>query len=78
MRFEGKNKIFKAAARKSNFKNIAKSLAEHHQWLQSMQLAEIFAKGSVCLAKPVSISVTELHPDVQAHVLPLSYTSLFK
>ena len=43
-----------------------------------MQLAEIFAKESVCLAKPVSISVTELHPDVRAHVLPLSYTSLFK
>ena len=38
MRFEGKHRFFKNAARRSSFKNILKSLAEHHQRLMAYNL----------------------------------------
>ena len=33
MRFEGKHKVLKSAARSTSYKNILKTLAEHHQRL---------------------------------------------
>ena len=38
MRFEGKHKQFKNRARGTSFKNILKTLAEHHQRLMSYNL----------------------------------------
>lgn len=38
MRFEGKHKLFKAAARGTSFKNILKTLTHHHQRLMAYNL----------------------------------------
>lgn len=38
MRFEGKHKIFKAAARGTSYKNILKTLTQHHQRLMAYNL----------------------------------------
>ena len=35
MRFEGKHKVFKTASRGTSFKNILKTLTEHHQRLMA-------------------------------------------
>ena len=38
MRFEGKHKLFKAAARGASFKNILKTFTQHHQRLMANNL----------------------------------------
>lgn len=56
MRFEGKHKQFKHAARGSNFRNILKSLTEHHQrqlafslhYDQSFASAEVLKGPGIC------------------------------
>ena len=35
MRFEGKHKMFKKAARRTSFKNVCQALCKHHQWLHA-------------------------------------------
>ena len=49
MRFEGKHKEFKSAARGTSFKNILKTLAQHHQRLMSYNLSynSVFASVKV-------------------------------
>lgn len=38
MRFEGKHKLFKNVAKRTSFKNIMKTLTEHHQRLLAFNL----------------------------------------
>ena len=54
MRFEGKNKEVKRDGQHSNFKNICKTVADHHQRRHCIELEELFHKN------PVSIGTCEL------------------
>ena len=57
MRFEGKHKQFKTAARGTSFKNILKTLSEHHQRLVAFNLHydDWFASVTVSTGPGVSI-----------------------
>ena len=57
MRFEGKNKEIKEYARKSNFKNVCKTVAEQHQRRQCITLTELFCGNPISVNTCKDISV---------------------
>ena len=61
MRFEGKHKLFKAAARGTSFKNILKTLTLHHQRLVTYNLHFDGSFASVTTTTGTGIAITSLH-----------------